>query len=230
MFKRVIDFMVAAARQAVPLGGIFALGWQPTVALVVYWLESVLLVGIAVELCNRLRARTSPAAVAAARAAGDYAYAEAIQAEARKAARAGVKPNDVLLFHGGSIAVFGGFFAGILLILTFNGRIEPLDWTELKHAVSVMVIVMGVGFIVERILTPHPPVATVQASVDTCNSRWALLWLLGFGGTAVMAFTGRPHVFFQVFAVLKGTWEMWGLMARTFGWKLVKDRAAAELH
>ena len=40
---RVIDLLLTGARQAVPVGGIFALGWQPPVAIAVYWIESVLL-------------------------------------------------------------------------------------------------------------------------------------------------------------------------------------------
>ena len=229
MLRRVLDLVVTAARQAVPVGGIFALGWQPAVAIAVYWLESVLLVAIAVSLCFRLRAQTSGAAIAEARAAGDDAYADALQAEARTVAAAGVSPRDVLLFHGGSMAVFGAFFAGVLLILTMTGRGEPIDWAELRHAAGGMAIVLGVGFAIDRLVMPAPPVAVVRARVDACNGRWALMWLLGFGGTAAMAFTGRPQAFFQVFALLKATWEIWGLLARTLGWQSQQDRAQADL-
>lgn len=229
MLRRLIDLVLTFARQALPVGGIFALEWQPPVAIAVYWLESVLLVAIAVELCFRLRNRTSAAAIAEARSAGDEAYADALQAEARMLASAGVNPHDVLLFHGGSMALFGAFFAGILLILTMNGLIEPLDWAELWDAAGVMALVLGVGFTVDRFMLPAPPVAVVQARVNACNGRWALLWLLGFGGTAAIAFTGRPQLFFQVFAVLKMTWETWGLLARTFGWKSLQDRAQVDL-
>ncbi len=229
MFKRVIDLALSVARQAVPVGGIFALGWQPAVAVAVYWLESVLLVGIAVDLCVRRRDRTSPVAIAEARAAGDGAYADALQAEARMLPSAGVNPRDVLLFHWGSMAVFGAFFAGIMLILTLNGRIEPVNWMELPHAAGAMAIVLGIGFAFDRWMMPDPPVAVVQARVDACNSRWALMWLLGFGGTVAIVFTGRPQTFFQVFAVLKVTWEAWGVLTRTFGWKAVQDRAEADV-
>lgn len=224
-----IDLALTAARQAVPVGGIIALGWQPAVALAVYWLESMLLVAIAVESCFRLRDRTSAGAIAEARAAGDEAYADALQSESRTVATAGVNPRDVMLFHFGSMALFGVFFAAIVLILTMNGRIEPIDWTELQDAAGAMAIVIGIGFAVDRLMIPNPGVALVQARVNACNGRWALMWLLGFGGTTAMVFTGRPQIFFQVFAVLKVTWEIWGLLARTFGWKSLKDRAQADL-
>lgn len=228
MFRRVIELITAAVRQAIPLGGIFALGWQPTVAIAIYWLESLLLVAVAVAICFRLRARTSPKAIAEARASGDVAYADALQKEANAVPSAGVNPRDVLLFHGGSMGIFGSFFAGILLVLTMNGRIEPVDWAELWRAAGVMAGVVGIGFVIERVTMPVPPVAVVRASVDTCTGRWALMWLLGFGGTGVLVFTGRPQTFFQVFALLKGTWEVWGLLARTFGWKSLRDRAETQ--
>jgi hypothetical protein len=229
VLKRAIHLTLSAARQAVPVGGIFALGWQPAVAVAVYWLESVLLAGLAVALCFRLRARTSAAAIAEARAAGDGAYADALQAEARTLVAAGVNPRDVLVFHWGSMAIFGAFFAGIMLILTMNGRIEPVNWAELPHAAGAMAIVLGIGFAFDRLMIPDPPVAVVQARVDACNSRWALMWLLGFGGTVAIAFTGRPQTFFQVFALLKVTWEVWAVLTRTFGWNSLQDRARADV-
>jgi hypothetical protein len=229
VLRRVIDLLLTAARQAVPVGGIFALGWSPAVAVAVYWLESVLLAAIAVGSCVHLRDRTSAAAIAEARTAGDGARADALQAEARALATAGVNPRDVALFHLGGMAIFGTFFAGILFILTMNGRIEPVDWAELRRAAGAMAIVLGIGFAFDRLMMPDPPVAVVQARVNACNGRWALMWLLGFGGTAAMIFTGRPLIFFRVFAVLKVTWEIWGLLARKFGWKSLQDRAQAGL-
>ena len=112
---------------------------------------------------------------------------------------------------------------------TLNGRIEPVNWMELPHAAGAMAIVLGIGFAFDRWMMPDPPVAVVQARVDACNSRWALMWLLGFGGTVAIVFTGRPQTFFQVFAVLKVTWEAWGVLTRTFGWKAVQDRAEADV-
>lgn len=203
MVKRVIDLVTTTARQAVPVGGIFALGWQPPVAIAVYWIESVLLVAIVVMLCVRLRDDTSAA----------------------DARAAGVHPGDVLLFHWGSMAIFGAFFAIILFLLTMNGRIAPIDWIELLYAAGGMAVVLAVGFAVDTLLLPAPTVAAVRSRVDACLGRWALMWLLGFGGTVAMMVTGRPETFFRVFAVLKVTWEAWGLMARTFGWKSLNEQA-----
>ncbi len=203
--KRIIDLVVSGARHAVPVGGIFALGWQPPVAIAVYWVESVLLAAIAAMLCLRLRDDTSGP-------------------PPDGALTSGLTPRDVLGFHWGSLAIFGLFFTAILFILTMNGHIAPIDWAELRGAVLGMTAVLAVGFAVDALLLPAPTVAAVQARVNACLGRWALMWLLGFGGTMAMMFTGRPQIFFQVFAGLKLTWEAWGLMARTFGWKSLQER------
>lgn len=201
--KRVIDFLTTAARQAVPVGGIFALGWQPPVAIAVYWVESVLLVAFAAMLCVRLRDSTSAA----------------------DARAAGVHPRDVLVFHWGSMAIFGAFFAMLLLMLTLTGRIPPVDWTELQYATGGMALALALGFAFDTLLLPAPSVAAVRSRVDACLGRWMLMWLLGFGGTVAMMISGRPETFFRVFAGLKVTWEAWGLMARTFGWKSLNEQA-----
>jgi len=203
---RVIDLLLTGARQAVPVGGIFALGWQPPAAIAVYWIESVLLAAIAAMLCLRLRDNTPGP-------------------PRDGALTSGLNPRDVLGFHWGSLAIFGLFFTAILFILTMKGHIAPIDWAELRGAVLGMTVVLAVGFAVDALLLPEPDVAAVQARVNACLGRWALMWLLGFGGTMAMMFTGRPQIFFQVFAGLKVTWEVWALLARTFGWTSLQDRA-----
>ena len=203
---RVIDLLLTGARQAVPVGGIFALGWQPPAAIAVYWIESVLLAAIAAMLCLRLRDNTPGP-------------------PRDGALTSGLNPRDVLGFHWGSLAIFGLFFTAILFILTMKGHIAPIDWAELRGAVLGMTVVLAVGCAVDALLLPQPDVAAVQARVNACLGRWALMWLLGFGGTMAMMFAGRPAVFFQVFAGLKVTWEAWALLARTFGWTSLQDRA-----
>jgi hypothetical protein len=70
-------------------------------------------------------------------------------------------------------------------------------------------------------------VTDVQSRVDSCMARWALFWILGFFGVLVLLFTGRAWLFFGLFAGLKTTWEVWGGLARMFGWQSLKEREAA---
>lgn len=217
--KRLLELIPAAGRQMVPLGGIFGLGWLPTSAIGVYWLESVLLALIAVIWCRRLQRRTSDQAIHALRLAGDTAGAAALAAEQQAVRTAGVDPRAVLSFHLPSLAMFGLFIAGILFIASQNGLLErPLDWNEFRDGATAMLIVIAIGFGIEQIFFPATSVDDVRARVDACTGRWALLWLLGFFGTGLMLYTGRGDTFISFFAVLKVTQETWGGLARIFGW------------
>jgi hypothetical protein len=221
---RVLELIPAGLRQAIPLNGIFADGWPASTAIALYWFESVLLVVLTVVLCWRLRRRVSDEAIAAARESGDVDAAAALTAEQQAANRSGVHPRDVLVFHLGSLFVFGGFLGGVLFILTANGHIPPFDWDAFVDGADAMMIVVGVSFGLEMLAFPAMGVTAVQSRVDACLGRWGMLWLLGFGGTMLMAFTGRPSTFFGWFAILKAVWEGWGMLARLFGWKSLNQR------
>jgi hypothetical protein len=181
---------------------------------------------IAAVLCWRIQRRTSDEAIASARDSGDHAAAEALTAEKHLAKHAGVDAQTVLLFHGGSLGVFGGFLGGILFILTANGHLPPFAWQEFFAGADAMMLVVAVSFALEMLSFRSMGVAAVQSRVDACLGRWALLWLLGFVGTFLLAFTGRPTAFIGWFAILKAVWEGWGMLARLFGWTSVKERAA----
>jgi hypothetical protein len=227
VIARVLDLIPTAVRQIVPLNGIFGSDWRPASAIAVYWFESVLLAAVTVVLCVILERRTSDRAIADARAAGDAEGARAIQAEQAAARKAGVKPHDVLLFHGASLAIFGVFLGAILFVMTANGHVvDPFDWDEFREGATAMALVIGIGFAIELVVLRPVSVAAVQSRLDACTGRWALLWLLGFVGTSLMVFTGRPGMFIGLFAVLKVTWEVWGALARLFGWKSLRERAS----
>jgi hypothetical protein len=222
---RLLDLIPTSIRQFIPLNGIFADAWQPSTAIALYWLESVLLAAVAAALCWRLARRTSDAAIDAANTSGDSLTAAALLDERQRANRAGLDPSAVLMFHVGSLAVFGGFLGGLLLILVGNKHIPPPDWRELGGAANAMMLVIASGFVLEMLTFRSMGVEAVQSRVNACMGRWALLWLLGFVGTGLLAFTGRPSAFFGWFAILKATWEGWGMLARLFGWKSLQERA-----
>ena len=132
----------------------------------------------------------------------------------------------MLIFHLGSLFVFGGFFSGVLLILVGNGRIEPMRWGELRQGAELMLLVVAVAFVFDLWNFDRFSVASAQERVDACLGRWGLFWLVGFAGTGMMMYPGRPEIFFGFFAALKITTEMWRRVARTFGWGALKDRGA----
>jgi hypothetical protein len=199
-------FLSTVARHALPVGGVFARDWHPVTAVAVYWLESVLLVLTATALAALVKRRAS-------------------MAEVRTA---GIEPRGVLIFHLGSLFVFGGFLGGVMVILIGNGHIaEPMRWGEVADAATAMAIVIAVGFTFDLWAFKRLTVAGVSARVNGCMARWGLLWMLGFFGTLAMMFTGRPEVFFGLFAGLKVTFESWAQLARFFGWRSVADRDGA---
>jgi hypothetical protein len=205
LLARVGRFVTTSLRHAVPLGGVFGRDWHAATAIGVYWLESVLLVLATAFLCALMRRRAPPAEISAA----------------------GIEPRDVLIFHLGSLLVFGGFLGGVLLILIGNGRIaEPLQWDELRTGAEAMLVVVGLGFLFDLWRFDAFTVAAVRARVDACLTRWALFWLLGFFGTWFMVVTGRAAIFFGFFGALKITFESWASLARWFGWRSLKDRAS----
>ena len=158
---------------------------------------------------------------------GDSVAAAALTEEKQRTKGADVDPTAVLLFHGGGLAIFGGFLGGLFLIMVMNGHIPPFDWAEIGGGAKAMVLAIAASFVLEMITFPSMSVAAVQSRVDGAMGRWALLWLLGFAGTFVLAFTGRASAFFGFFAILKAIWEGWGMLARLFGWTSLKERERA---
>ena len=206
LVARISRFLTNVARHGVPIGGIFGRDWHPVTAVTVYWLESVLLVLATATLCALMGRRTSDSEINAA----------------------SINPRELLIFHLGSLFVFGGFFAGVIVIIVGNGYIpEPIRWPEIRQAAEAMAVIVAIGLTIDIWTFHRFTVDHVRNRVDACLTRWALFWLLGFFGTMMMVFSGRPLVFFGCFAVLKTTFESWAGLARLFGWKSIKERAAA---
>jgi hypothetical protein len=228
VIARVGELLATIGRQAVPLNGLFARDWQPVTALVIYWFESLLLALIAVALCALIRRRASPAAAADAYRDGDREEFRAIEAERAAAAKAGIDPKDVAIFHIGGMLIFGGFFGGVLIVMIGNRLVEQrFVWPEVRDGAVAMMIVVAAGFLIDLWRFRTMSVADVQSRVDACSGRWALFWLVGFVGLGVAMFAGRPGFVLALFGGLKLTWEVWGTLANMFGWRSLKDREAA---
>jgi hypothetical protein len=215
-FARIGHFFTTVARHAVPVGGVFGREWHPATAIAVYWLESVLLVLGTVWLCSLMQRRTAPKSVHDAKPA-DYGV---------RTPGKGIDPKEVMSFHLGSILIFGLFIGGILVMLVGNGQIEPLRWDEIREGAEAMALVIAIGIALDLWRFDRFTEADVRRRVDACMVRWGLFWMMGFFGTILMGFTGRPTIFFGFFMGLKVTFESWAHLARMFGWKSLKDREA----
>jgi hypothetical protein len=224
LFARIGQSFSTTVRHILPVGGVFAGDWHPATAMAVYWVESVLLALAVSVLCAIMDRRTSPAAIARARTAGDRDEEQALTAERISFNQARIKPGDVFGFHVGSLFAFALFLGGVLLILVMNGHIEPLRWSELRDGAAAMAIIVAVGFLFDLWRFDSYSAADLRRRVDACLSRWVLFWMLGFFGTIIMAVSGRPLWFLGFFAVLKVTYESWSRLAQLFGWRSLKDR------
>lgn len=219
LFARIGQFAANIARHAVPVGGIFGSAWHPVTAITVYWLESVLMALSAAFLCLLLQRRVSPAAITAASREGGRALADAVEAQRAEIAKANIAPRDVFGFHIGSMMVFGIFLAGVIFMLSANGQIaEPIRWHEMKEGAFAIFVVVALTFLFDTWSFHRMSVASVQARVDGCLTRWGLFWLLGFVGLIIIGVTGRATAFFSFFAGLKVTIETYSRLARLLGW------------
>jgi hypothetical protein len=204
-FARVIG---VGGAQAVPVGGVFAAGWNPGTAIALYWCESALMVLASVVLVALLRDTTQ-------RAPADTPDAAAWRL--RRLAdidRANIRTRDVMAFYGGSILVIGVFLGAVGLILTRNLGVPLFDGTELQRGLLMMTAFIGVGVAADAMRITSLPVAAVQARVDANAGRWAFFWILGFVGLGGSMLLGTPASFFSFFVGLKAFWELGTLFDR----------------
>ena len=218
LFARIGHFVATVARHAVPLGGIVALEWHPVTAITVYWLESMLLALGVVALCALLKRRRWPDMRGAAWQRGDEEAVRAIDAELEALRVSNLDPRSGLVVLIGGLGIVGGFLGGLMVIMVANGYIkEPVPWPQVGEAVTAMAIVVAVTFGFDLWSFSDMRVADVRARVDACLARWALLWILGFVGTIMLVWSGKPALFFGLFAVLKVTFEVLGRLEKYLG-------------
>ena len=128
MLRRFFKLSLRAGAQGVPIAGVAAAGWSPAGGLILYWAESVLLLGAtAILLALWARRGADPAEIA----------------------RAGIRTRDVLLVHGGAFGIFGLFLAGILFILTDKGMVAPGTLVDALAGLPWVALFVGVELAVD---------------------------------------------------------------------------------
>jgi hypothetical protein len=183
---------------------VYGRDWHLATALAVYWLESLLLVLATAWLCYLLERRTSAAEVNAA----------------------GANPRQVLGVGLFAVFCFGGFFGLLLVNMIGNDKLEPMRWDEVRAGFEAMLAVVGVSFLLDLWRFQHFTFDAAKSRVNEFLARLLLLWMLGFFGSGVLMATESVERFFGFFAGLKITFESWGRLARFFGWRSLKERAA----
>lgn len=216
-FRLVGKVGAAVGTQAIPFGGVLG-GWSPATGLVLYWIEAVvgvLLAVAAIELYRRrildprLDAALGPPGSAAAQAARD--------GRIRDLESARVRPREILLIYGGSFVIFGLFFAGILFILSEGHDVVLPSMADLRRGAPPLVGFALLGFLFDLPGLGRRPASFVAARVEALTARWAMLWAVGFFGTMIMVFWGHPGGVFLVFAGLKTLYEIGVALERLTG-------------
>ena len=221
MFSPRLAAKVSAAMgaQAVPIGGVLG-GWSPATGLALYWVEAMLGALLAIALVWLYRRRISDPTLDAA--LGPPGSAEVVAARDARLAdleRAKVRPRDIALVHGAGFLIFGGFFAGILLILSQNHGVPLPSAAELRQGLPPLAGLALFGFLLDLPGLGRRPASFVAARVNAGTSRWGILWGVGFFGTILMVVTGRPLAIFLVFAALKTLFEVGAALERVIGQK-----------
>lgn len=194
--------------QAIPIGGVLGGGSLAT-GLVLYWVEAILGLLLAIAMVLLYRQRISdPRQDLALGPPGSPAAEAARQERLADFERAHVRPRDIAIFYGGSLLVFGGFFAGLLLILSQNQGVALPSVAELRRGLPALAGLALLGFLLDLPGLGRRPASFVAGRVDAGAARWAMLWAVGFFGTILMAATGRPEAIFLLFAALKTLYEV----------------------
>jgi hypothetical protein len=205
--------------QAIPIGGVLGGGSLAT-GLVLYWAEAVMGLLLALAMVPLYRRLISdPRQDAALGSPGSPAAEAARQKRLANLENAHVRPRDVAVFHGGSLLIFGGFFAGLLLILSQNHGVALPSVAELRRGLPPLAGLAVLGFLLDLPGLGRRPASFVAARVDAGTARWAMLWAVGFFGTILMAITGRPEAIFLLFAALKTLYEVLVALERATGRK-----------
>jgi hypothetical protein len=203
--------------QAVPIGGVLGGGSLAT-GLVLYWAEAVLGLLLALAMVLLYRQRISdPRQDVALGPPGSPAAEAARRQRLADLESVHVRPREIAIVHGSSLLIFGGFFAGILLIVSQNRGVALPSIAELRRGLPPLAGLAALGFLLDVPGLGRRPPSFVVARVDAGTVRWAMLWAVGFFGTILMALTGRPEAIFLLFAALKTLYEVMVALERFAG-------------
>jgi hypothetical protein len=182
------------AAQGTPIAGVVGEAWSPAGGLLLYWFESVLVLGATLWLLARWTKRHgSPA-------------------EARAS---GIETRDVALVHGGAFGIFGLFFAGLLFVFVSNGHLPADGLLPVVRGLPWIALFVALELVIDLVRLRRATAADLVRRVDDGNLRFFLFWAVGFFGTLGAMLFGRPMLIFGLFATLKILLEVLAVLERT---------------
>lgn len=184
---RFLRLALRGAAQGPPVAGVLAGAVHPAGGLLLYWVESVLLL-FATALLLALFARRG--------------------APPREIAEAGIRTRDVLLVHGGAFAIFGLFYAGLLAVLVGNGHVDAAGLRSALPALPWIALLVAAELAIDLARLRSATAADLARRVDAGTRRFVLFWFVGFFGVFATILLGKPLVIFALFAGLKLLFEL----------------------
>ena len=193
MIRRLQQLFLRAGAQAVPIAGVATSAWSPVAGLILYWIESVLLLG-ATALLLTVWARRG--------------------ADPAEIQRAGIRTRDVLLIHGGAFAIFGAFLTAMLFMLADQGLLAADVVGDALAGLPWLALFVGVELAIDLARLRSATSADLARRVDAGTNRFMLFWLVGFVGMLALGFSGKLTVLFATFAVFKVLFEVGAVVQR----------------
>lgn len=202
----IASLVVAILLNAVPLLGLFGLGWSPATTLVLYWCESGL--GVFFVLARLLLHR----AVTRKRGYG----------RSFAGAGAGPRPRGSWRFLSSYLgsALLGGavtaFFFGLMVFAVFKdgGKVSPVDLGKGLVATGTLSLL---GLFLDARRIGDRPFAWARQIAQGAVSKFGLLVIALLLGGGAYAVVHRPVVFYAVFVLLKLVSDIHDVLVRAGG-------------
>lgn len=209
--RRFLPLAQALGLNAIPLVGVFGIGWSSSTALALYWLENVfgaLLVAKRIEIH---RERTE--------LAGHWRrHFKEDASEVDPTVRGGER--TFLSEFRGTSTIFNlahGFFLALLLFL-FLPQADPtlrVDFRALIGGAAILAVLLLVGFWIDRPKIASWKFAEIRDLAKRSMGRTVLVHLTIIFGVFATAPLNQPRAFFAVFAALKVTTDLLRALAES---------------
>lgn len=205
----------------VPAAGFLGDGWSVGTTLLLYWLETVMvivLVSLRVVLHRRWTGRAghwATPALTSNRDAGGRRLAESTPGDGKRRGR----PTFLHGFLGVMVpfTLAHGLFVWIIALFVLpekGGSSEAVSFEHLGLGLAGIAVLLVLGLLIDLVGLRERPFAWIERVTERAQGRMFLTHLTIIFGMGAMAMLDGPHGLFLVFAGLKLLGDLGGLFAK----------------
>lgn len=193
---------------SVPVAGIFGEGWSQATALAVYWVESLLVIGLIATRIVLHRRWT--------RKAGHFQPATITVERTGRAKETKVVPSSLLAGYLAAAIPFTlvhGIFLAVILFLVLpqqSGPSAAVSFADLKLGVAGVAFFLALGIVLDLVRLRERPFRWIELVTQRAMGRIFVLHLTILGCMFAMAWFSVPTGLFLVFAGLKTLFDFGG--------------------